>query len=108
MAPDAYRQEYIVVELKGGERRRWRTNRFPVQPVYIIDDSMYADCDMDDAAERAAAREAWLRGWESFRQVWKAGDGDMLGVYKQALRQMDIDADNVVAIHRGFEAWWRE
>lgn len=106
MAPDAYKREYLVVVCKGGVCRQWN-RRFETQHLYIVDD-IYADCDTNNDAECAAAREAWLEQHTGpSKVIWKRGDASMLGVCVQALRDLGIAYDEVDEIRRGAYAWWR-
>jgi hypothetical protein len=99
-------QDFVNVQLCGVDAPlTWKTDRFDVKR-YHFPDSAYKYCDLDDADDKRAAEDAWMRDMTFTKRAWHPDRGAPLPkLFQRALREMDIPVERVAAIFTGCRAW---
>lgn len=72
-------------------------------------DSLYEELDLENTNAMRAAQEDYLRSQCRHEKVWSRESRlPLKGIYIQALREMALELEHVVAIYRGHDAWGRD
>lgn len=97
-------RDVVELQLCGVDARlTWNTDQFAARR-YHFPDSAYTYCDLDDADDKRAAEDKYMRDMTYTVRAWQPGE-PMPKLFQRALREMDIPVERVAAIFTGCRAW---